>query len=133
MPPSSLAELSGLLWRERDLLEQLAGLLRAGAETGESEGVLRSISGLELHRAITCREVAVELGLEGEPTLQDVIERTSGEWVVVLAGHRRALQGLADEIRSLLVRPATAAANGNVVALPTGSLTLQRSLRDFLV
>ena len=133
MPTSSLAELSGLLWRERDVLEQLVDLLRSGTDDVVSEGLLRSISSLELHRAITSREVAVELGLDGEPTLQDLIERTSGEWIVALAGHRRALQGLADEVRSLLVRPAAAAATGNVVALPTGGRTLQRSLRDFLV
>ena len=133
VPSTSLAELSGLLWRERDVLEQLVELLRTDAEDVETDGLLRSISSLELHRAITSREAAVELGLDGEPTLQDLVERTTGEWVAQLAGHRRALQLLSDEVRSLLRRPAAAAANGsNVVALPVGGRTLQRSLRDFL-
>jgi hypothetical protein len=133
VPTSSLAELSGLLWRERDVLEQLVEALRVDDEPIESDGLLRSISSLELHRAITAREVALELGLDGEPTLQDLVERTEGEWVGVLAAHRRALQELADEVRSLL-RP-VAAPSGNVVTLPVGpnaGRTLQRSLRDFL-
>ena len=134
VPTSSLAELSGLLWRERDVLEQLVGALRNGSDPVESDGLLRSISSLELHRAITAREVALELGLDGEPTLQDLVERTTGEWVAVLAAHRRALHDLSDEVRSLL-RPVVAPAAGNVVTLPVGpnaGRTLQRSLRDFL-
>jgi hypothetical protein len=94
VPTTSLAELSGLLWRERDVLQQLVDLLVQGADDIESDGLLRSISSLELHRAITAREVAVELGLDGEPTLQDLVERTSGEWAAALAAHRRALQDL---------------------------------------
>ena len=132
MPTSSLNELSGLLWRERDVLEQLLGVLRDGGADVESDGLLRSISSLELHRAITAREAAVELGLDGEPTLQDLVERTTGEWASVLAGHRRALEALSDEVRGLL-RPAPARDSSNVVVtLPVGGRSLQRSLREFL-
>lgn len=131
MPTTSLAELSGLLRRERDVLEQLVDLLRTDAEQVETDGLLRSISGLEVHRAITAREVALELGLDGEPTLQELVERTSGEWAGLLASHRRALQELSDGVRSLLRRPA-AVGNGNVIALPVGGRNLQRSLREFL-
>lgn len=115
------------------MLEQLVGLLDGGAEQVETDGLLRSISSLELHRAITAREVAVELGLDGEPTLQDLVERTAGEWVPVLAGHRRALQDLADQVRNRL-RPSPVRTEGNVVTLPAldGSRTVPRSLRDFL-
>lgn len=113
------------------MLEQLVGRLRADADSVETDGLLRSISSLELHRAITAREVAVELGLDGEPTLQELVERTTGEWVPLLAGHRRALQELSDEVRVLLRQPVASA--GNVVALPVGSRSVQRSLRDFLV
>jgi hypothetical protein len=133
VPSSSLAELSGLLWREREVLDQLLELLRAGSDDGESDGLLHSISGLELHRAITAREVAVELGLEGEPSLEDLIERSDEEWATVLAGHRRALQALSDDVRSLLRRVPASAVEGNVYAFPAaGGRTLQRSLRDFL-
>jgi hypothetical protein len=139
MPSTSLAELSGLLWRERDVLDQLVRRLRDGdeGEPGEleAEGLLRSISSLELHRAITAREVALELGLEGEPSLQDLIERSDDEWATLLAGHRLALRELADEVRRLLRRVPAAAIEGNVIALPapgTMARTLQRSLRDFV-
>jgi hypothetical protein len=141
MSSSSLAELSGLLWRERDVLEQLVALLRgragdpSDAADVDSDGLLRSISSLELHRAITAREVAIELGLDGEPTLQDLVERTAGEWASVLASHRWGLLRLSDEVASLL-RPDVVHQAGNVVTLPVGPETpprkLQRSLRDFL-
>ena len=134
MPTTSLAELSGLLWRERDVLTQLRSLLEDEADEVESDGLLRSISSLELHRAITAREVAVELGLDGEPTLQDLVERTQGEWTAVLADHRRSLQALSDQVRARL-RPEPVREAGNVVTLPVGAAagrTLQRSLRDFL-
>lgn len=116
------------------MLEQLVDALRQGAAPVESGGLLHSISSLEVHRAITAREVALELALDGEPTLQDLVERTSGEWAAVLAGHRRALQELGDEVRGLL-RPARSACAGNIVALPVGAdaaRSLQRSLLDFL-
>jgi hypothetical protein len=133
MPTTSLAELSGLLTRERGVLEQLVtALQRDGADDGvDSAGLLRSISSLELHRAITAREVALELGLDGEPTLQDLIARTGGEWASLLAAHRRALQDLTDEVRRLL-RPALAKVDGNVVTMEARGRSLQRSLGDFL-
>jgi hypothetical protein len=139
MPSTSLAELSGLLWRERDVLDQLLVRLReedATAMDVEADGLLRSISSLELHRAITAREVALELGLEGEPSLQDLIERSDDEWATLLAGHRLALRELSEEVRRLLRRVPAAAVEGNVIALPepgTPGRILQRSLRDFLV
>lgn len=116
------------------MLEQLLAALEGEADLTESDGLLRSISSLELHRAITAREAAVELGLEGEPTLQDLIDRTTGEWTVVLAGHRRALTELSEEVRRRL-RVDSVEVQGNVVTLPVGGphRTLQRSLRDFLV
>jgi hypothetical protein len=139
MPSTSLAELSGLLWRERDVLDQLVQRLRADDDAAagelEAEGLLRSISSLELHRAITAREVALEFGLEGEPSLQDLIERSDDEWATLLAGHRMALRTLTDEVRRLLRRVPAGAVEGNVIALPapgTTGRTLQRSLRDFL-
>ena len=136
MPSTSLAELSGLLWREREVLEQLLALLRDGGDGADdaTDGILHSISSLELHRAITAREVAVELGVEGEPSLQDLIERSDDEWAAVLAGHRRALQTLGDDARALLRRVPASAVDGNVVTLPTErrARSLQRSLRDFL-
>lgn len=142
MPSTSLAELSGLLWREREVLDQLVSVLRVGpGDDGdgdggdvETDGLLHSISGLELHRAITAREAALELGLDGEPSLQDIIECSDDEWAAVLAGHRRSLQSLSDEVRSLLRRVPASAVEGNVVTLLTAGKrrSLQRSLGEFL-
>lgn len=134
MPSTSLAELSGLLWREREVLEQLVALLQTDADDIETDGLLHSISGLELHRAITAREAALELGLDGEPSLQDLIERSDDEWAAVLAGHRRSLQGLSDEVKALLRRVPASAVDGNVVTLITDGRRrgVQRSLGEFL-
>lgn len=134
MPSTSLAELSGLLWREREVLEQLLGLLTVGIDDVETDGLLHSISSLELHRAITAREAALELGLEGDPSLQDIIERSDDEWAAVLAGHRRSLQGLADDVKARLRRVPASAVDGNVVTLITAGKrrSLQRSLGEFL-
>ena len=140
MPSSSLAELSGLLWREREVLDQLLDLLEAEAGDDDVDvdvktaGLLHSISSLELHRAITAREAALELGLDGEPSLQDIIERSDDEWSAVLAGHRRSLQSLSDEVRARLRRVPASAVDGNVVTLITAGRrrSLQRSLGEFL-
>ncbi len=136
VPAASLAELSGLLWRERDVLDRLLVALETGVEDVERAGLMHSISSLEVHRAITAREVAVELGFDGEPSLSDLIERTTGEWAAVLAGHRQVLRSLSSQLRDL-PRPAVVHQGANVVVLPVGEpapgRTLQRSLRDFLV
>ena len=121
MPRSSLNDLSGLLWRERDVLDLLLARLAAGEEG--TDGLFRSISSLELHRAITAREAGLELGLEGEPTLQELIERAPSEWTGVLRGHLDALVRLAADVEDRLA------------LVPAGSgprTSLQRSLRAFL-
>lgn len=132
MANSILSELSGLLWRERDVLEQLVERLRAEAPGDDvhSNGLLHSISSLEIHRAITTREVALDFGLEGEPTLRELIQLATEEWAPVLAAHRRALLDLDQELRPLLRGPTHT--SGNVVTLPTHGRTVHRSLRDFL-
>ena len=142
VPSSSLAELSGLLWREREVLDQLLDLLGPDDHRQDpdddldvrTDGLLHSISSLELHRAITAREAALELGLDGEPSLQDLIERSDDEWAAVLAGHRRSLQTLSDEVRVRLRRVPASAIDGNVVTLITAGKrrSLQRSLGEFL-
>lgn len=133
MPNSILNELSGLLWRERDVLDQLLRRLHGDGEREdvESNGLLDSIASLELHRAITSREVALDMGLDGEPTLQNLIAQAPREWAEALAEHRRALLGLSAELRALL-RPVAERSDSNVVTLPVRGRDLQRSLRDFI-
>ncbi len=118
--------------RERDVLDQLLVCLRDedGCDDVQSNGLLASISGLELHRAITAREVALEMGMSGEPTLQDIVDWAPGEWAPVLAGHRRALQEAVASLQLLLRHRPTS--EGNVIILPVPGRPVQRSLLDFL-
>lgn len=99
-----------------------------------STGLLRSISSLELHRAITAREVAVELGLAGEPTLRELIQRGPSEWAVVLVDHHRHLTSLVQQVGSRSrVRMQDHEGPTDVVLLPLGAgRMVQRSLREFL-
>ncbi len=137
MTRSAFDQLSGLLWREREVLELLVEHLGAATEGPalvSTQGLLRSISSLELHRAITAREVAVELGLAGEPTLQELIQRGPAEWAVVLVDHHRHLTALVQQVGSLSrVRLKDHEGPSEVVLLPLGAgRMVQRSLREFL-
>ena len=128
-----LRELSGLLWRERVALDRLADALVRGKEDEECDGLLRSVSALELHRAISAREAAIELGMTGDPTLAELAASAPLGWADVLASHRRALVDLTTEVGHLLRRPAEVEIDlrggGDTVRK---SPAVQRSLRDFL-
>lgn len=133
MPTSILSELSGLLARERDVCEQLVERLEADRSSDDvhSNGLLHALASLELHRAITAREVALSIRLEGEPRLQELVEQAPEEWAAVLGGHRRALLDLSRRLRALL-RAAPVRSEGNVVTLGAPGRALPRSLGDFL-
>lgn len=125
-------ELSGILWREREVLDQLVSVLRDGSGTEVEKAELRScIASLEVHRAITAREVAREIGISGEPTLQDLVGGAPEEWASALASHRSALVELTRDLRPLL-RPLAATADGNVITLPAEGASMHRSLQEFL-
>jgi hypothetical protein len=121
---SSLNELSGLLWRERDVLDLVVTRLEDGSE--DTHALLRSISSLELHRAITAREAALELGISGDASLDDIAAAAPREWSSILMGHARALRALTGEIARLWV----AGNRRNGGRQPPS--VVQRSLRDFL-
>jgi hypothetical protein len=140
----SLQELSSLLWRERDVLDKLVESIDVDDDDNAYEGLLNSISSLELHRAITAREAAAELGFDGEPTLQAIVAVAPGEWSALLVSHRQALLQLIDRVR-LSGRPSRSAGHdghdgdgqdghddGNVVVLEARRPGIQRSLQDFL-
>lgn len=136
---ASLRELSGLLWRERVALDRLADHLVAGNSDNDCDGLYHSISALELHRAIAAREAAVELGVEGEPTLQQLVRAAPLGWADVLMSHRRALVDLTNEVTHLLRRPAVdlteGDADGSISELRRSGVRrngVQRSLREFL-
>ncbi|MGI8793637.1 MAG: hypothetical protein ACR2H3_10750 [Acidimicrobiales bacterium] len=135
MEPTSLEMLSGLLWRERDALQR--AMERIDTDLEETELSLRSLSSLELHRAILTREVAGEYGVGSDPTLPDLLPHLPPQWAAVLAGHRAALVGLIDNIDGQLADvdfPIRVDANDALLgnrALRTRS-SVQRSLVDFL-
>ena len=133
---SCLRELSGLLWRERVALDRLADHLVAGDPDDEADGLYQSISALELHRAIAAREAAVEMGVEGEPTLERLVDAAPLGWADVLASHRRALSDLTNEVTHLVRRPAGDADVEPAHAPPLRPTLrrsgVQRSLREFL-
>lgn len=126
---SCLRELSGLLWRERVALDRLADhLVEGDAEAdGDVDALYHSISALELHRAIAAREAALELGVDGEPTLQHLVRTAPLGWADVLASHRRALVDLTNEVTHLVRR----GADGDV-STSVRRQGVQRSLREFL-
>ncbi|MEA3077507.1 MAG: hypothetical protein QOF60_2415 [Actinomycetota bacterium] len=137
MSGPSLSELSSLLFREREVLGQLVDLLHGSGDPDEADGLLRSVSSLELHRAITAREAAVDLGLDGEPTLGALAAVAPPEWATLLDDHRIALVALTEEahkrLRSAAISAATPEGSGNVVALDDArGPGVQRSLTDFL-
>ena len=130
-----LRELSGLLWRERVALDRLADALVRGKDEADCDGLLRSVSALELHRAISAREAAIELGMSGDPTLAELAASAPPGWADVLASHRRALVDLTSEVGHLLRRPAEVEIDlrgDRDTATARRSPTVQRSLRDFL-
>lgn len=117
MVRSNFNDLSALLWRQRDLLDLLLGRLDDGIN--DTDGLFRSLSSLELHRAILAREVGVELGVDGEPTLADLVRLAPADWIEVLADHRQALRTMADKV------------NARLAGGPDRQ-GLQRSIREFL-
>jgi hypothetical protein len=109
-----LAETSGILWRERELLELLvykleqerlvlaAGLSRwLGHATREVEVVLERVRETELLRSVEVDAAAAELGIDAGPSLAELAGAAPEPWGDLLREHRRALLGLAAEIRSI--------------------------------
>jgi FlgN protein len=117
-----LAEVSTVLWRERELLELLLFkleeeqlLLSSGRTrwlphaTREVEIVLGQIREAELVRAVEVDGVAAELGLPTAPSLRALADAAPGAWSELLHGHREAFLVLTQEIA------ATAEANRDVL------------------
>lgn len=106
------AQLSRLLWRERDLLDTLLFklheqnlLLVAGdAEwlpraSREIEAVLEHVGSIELERAVEFERAASALGLEPDPSLRALAEKAPEPWGYVLQEHHAAFITLAARIQ----------------------------------
>lgn len=110
----SLAEVTNILWRERESLELLlfkleeerlvlaAGRTRwLGHATREVEMVLDRIRQTEVLRALEVDALAEELGLPPGSSLADLADAAGEPWTPLLHEHRRAFLTLTAEIASL--------------------------------
>lgn len=106
-----LAEVSNILWRQRQLLELLLFkleeeqlVLKSGSArwlahaTREVETVLAEIKRVELDRAVEIQQAAEELGFKDAPTLKQLTQVGVGPWGRIFEEHRKAILDLAQEI-----------------------------------
>ncbi|MCV2392799.1 flagellar protein FlgN [Actinotalea sp. M2MS4P-6] len=109
-----LNELSGVLWRERQLLELLLFKLEEeqliltsgrtqwlGHATREVESVLDQIRTAELGRAMEADEAAREVGVPAGSGLRAIANAARAPWDDLLAEHHAAFVSLTDQINSL--------------------------------
>ena len=109
-----LAEVSTILWRERELLELLLFkleeeqlVLASGSSrwlaraTREVELVLTEIRRAELLRATEVQAAASALGLGADPSLSALAETCAEPWAGLFREHRKAFLALTAEITAL--------------------------------
>jgi hypothetical protein len=109
-----LAEVSTVLWRERELLELLLFKLEEeqlvlssasnrwlARATREVEMVLSEIRRAELLRATEVQAAATALGLGPNPSLNALIDSCAEPWCGLFREHRKAFLALTAEITAL--------------------------------
>jgi hypothetical protein len=109
-----LNELSGVLWRERQLLELLLFKLEEeqlilssgrtqwlGHATREVESVLDQIRTAELGRAMEADEAAREVGVPEGSGLRMIADAAPAPWNELLGEHHAAFVTLTEQINSL--------------------------------
>ena len=109
-----LNELSGVLWRERQLLELLLFKLEEeqliltsgrtqwlGHATREVESVLEQIRTAELGRSIEADEAAREIGVPEGSSLRLMAQKARPPWDDLLTEHHAAFVSLTDQIHAL--------------------------------
>ena len=110
----ALADVSTVLWRERELLELLlfkleeeqlvlaSGRTRWLAHaTREVEMVIAQIRSAELERAVLVDALAAELGLPASPSLTALADAAPSPWDELLRAHRAAFLVLTEEIGAM--------------------------------
>ena len=128
-----LAELSSILWRERDMLELLlfkleeeqlvlaAGRTRWVAHaTREVELVLEQIRLTEVLRAAEVAVVGAALGIGTEPSLGQIADAADEPWSDLFHQHRKTFRALTAEI--------TALADANRELLTAGQRAVQETM-----
>ncbi|MFD1505467.1 flagellar protein FlgN [Georgenia yuyongxinii] len=109
-----LRALSDILWRERELLEQLLFKLeveqlflvtgrakRLPLATREVEEVLETIRLAEVGRSIEVDEAAIALGLPTGVSLLDLANASPAPWDGILLEHRKNFVRLTAEVSSI--------------------------------
>lgn len=107
-------KLSQVLWRERELLEQLAYRLeveRLVLASGRAKWLINATRDIEtcvdelreteVLRAVAADELAERLGLGPNPSLFALAEASDEPWRGILLDHRDTLVGIAREIAEL--------------------------------
>lgn len=112
---ASFAEVSDILWRERELLDVL--LFKLGQErlllseggqdavrwlaraSHEIDLVVEELRLADLTRAVEVDALASELGLDPAPTLAKLAEVASPPWNDLFAAHRSAFEALVRQVR----------------------------------
>ena len=110
----SMEDLSSVLWRERELLEtllfklEMEQLVLATGRTRwlptaarEIEEVLDAIRETELLRAVLADAVAQALGLEPNPTLQQIADASDEPWKSIWLDHRETFVSVSAEITAM--------------------------------
>lgn len=139
----SLADLSSVLWRERELLEMLLfkldvqQLLLAAGRTEwvprasrEVEAVLEKLGETELNRSLQVEIVAMELGLSPNPSLRMLASSAPEPWGQLMRDHHRAFLDLAARIEAVsdanrdLVMSAKKATDAVLASLDSGEPAL---------
>ncbi|MFZ5850253.1 MAG: flagellar export chaperone FlgN [Actinomycetota bacterium] len=137
-----LAEVSSILWRERELLELLLfkleeeQLVLASGRTRwlahaarEVETILEQVRRTELLRAVEVDAVAAELGLPPSPTLEELADATDEPWRTLLREHRATFLAATAEITALaeanrdLLTAGYRAARETLLSLSDGATT----------
>jgi hypothetical protein len=109
-----LADLSSILWREREMLELLLFkleeeqlILASGRSrwlahaTREVEMVLDQIRRTEVVRAAEVEVIGTQLGLGSDASLTSLADVAPAPWADLLREHRKAFLTLAAEVSSL--------------------------------
>ena len=133
---AGFAEVSDVLWRERELLDVLLFKLdqerlllsEGGAHavrwlaraSHEIDLVLEDLRLADLTRAIEVDALAADLGIDPAPTLAKLVEAAPAPWDDLFAAHRAAFEVLVAQVR--------AAADDNRHRLEAAAVEVKRSL-----
>ena len=111
---TALQHLSQVMWRERELLEELwfdlevEQLILASGRTrwlmraaNEVESLLGDLRRTEMMRAVAADAVAAQVGATSNPSLRALAAAAPGPWGEILEEHREALVVMSKQISAL--------------------------------